>query len=111
MEERTHEQNVTMAQSNWNPNMQTQNSYRNQGSQSREAPVQNVSWSRGTQEMPWDEREKEQRDAVEEKSHYFRIFRLIFSNSLPPRVLWVRSLLLLPADAFFRYCPGVQPLC
>lgn len=43
--------------------------------------------------------------------HYFRIFRLIFSNSLPPRVLWVRSLLLLPADAFFRYCPGVQPLC
>lgn len=58
MEERTHEQNVTMAQSNWNPNMQTQNSYRNQGSQSREAPVQNVSWNRGTQEMPWDEREK-----------------------------------------------------
>ena len=51
MEERTHEQNVTMAQSNWNPNMQTQNSYRNQGSQSREAPVQNVSWNRGTQEM------------------------------------------------------------
>ena len=47
-----------MAQSNWNPNMQTQNSYRNQGSQSREAPVQNVSWNRGTQEMPWDEREK-----------------------------------------------------
>ena len=45
------------------------------------------------------------------KKHYFRIFRLIFSNSLPPRVLWVRSLLLLPADAFFRYCPGVQPLC
>ena len=43
--------------------------------------------------------------------HYFRIFRLIFSNSLPPRVLWVRSLLSLPADAFFRYCPGVQPLC
>ena len=43
--------------------------------------------------------------------HYFRIFRLIFSNSLPPRVLWVRSLLLLPDDAFFRYCPGVQPLC
>ena len=43
--------------------------------------------------------------------HYFRIFRLIFSNSFPPRVLWVRSLLLLPADAFFRYCPGVQPLC
>ena len=33
------------------------------------------------------------------------------SNSIPPRVLWVRSLLLLPADAFFRYCPGVQPLC
>lgn len=32
--------------------------------------------------------------------HYFRIFRLIFSNSFPPRVLWVRSLLLLPADAF-----------
>ena len=29
MEERTHEQNVTMVQSNWNPNMQTQNSYRN----------------------------------------------------------------------------------
>lgn len=58
MEERIHEQNVTMAQSNWNPNMQTQNSYRNQGSQSREAPVQNVSWNRGTQEMPWDEREK-----------------------------------------------------
>ena len=54
MEERIHEQNVTMAQSNWNPNMQTQNSYRNQGSQSREAPVQNVSWNRGTQEMPWD---------------------------------------------------------
>ena len=51
MEERIHEQNVTMAQSNWNPNMQTQNSYRNQGSQSREAPVQNVSWNRGTQEM------------------------------------------------------------
>lgn len=71
MEERTHEQNVTMAQSNWNPNMQTQNSYRNQGSQSREAPVQNVSWSRGTQEMPWDEREKEQRDAVEEKKSLF----------------------------------------
>lgn len=38
--------------------MQTQNSYRNQGSQSREAPVQNVSWNRCTQEMPWDEREK-----------------------------------------------------
>ena len=71
MEERTHEQNVTMVQSNWNPNMQTQNSYRNQGSQSREAPVQNVSWSRGTQEMPWDEREKEQRDAVEEKKPLF----------------------------------------
>ena len=71
MEERIHEQNVTMAQSNWNPNMQTQNSYRNQGSQSREAPVQNVSWSRGTQEMPWDEREKEQRDAVEEKKSLF----------------------------------------
>ena len=71
MEERTHEQNVTMAQSNWNPNMQTQNSYRNQGSQSREAPVQNVSWSRGTQEMPWDEREKEQREAVEEKKSLF----------------------------------------
>lgn len=71
MEERTHEQNVTMTQSNWNPNMQTQNSYRNQGSQSREAPVQNVSWSRGTQEMPWDEREKEQRDAVEEKKSLF----------------------------------------
>ncbi|MFQ7211149.1 hypothetical protein [Roseburia intestinalis] len=35
--------------------MQTQNSYRNQGSQSREAPVQNVSWNRGTQEMPGDE--------------------------------------------------------
>ena len=51
MEERIHEQNVTMAQSNWNPNMQTQNLYRNQGSQSREAPVQNVSWNRGTQEM------------------------------------------------------------
>ena len=51
MEERIHEQNVTMAQSNWNPNMQTQKSYRNQGSQSREAPVQNVSWNRGTQEM------------------------------------------------------------
>lgn len=51
MEERIHEQNVTMAQSNWNPNMQTQNSYRNQGSQSREAPVQNVRWNRGTQEM------------------------------------------------------------
>ena len=32
--------------------------YRNQESQSREAPVQNVSWNRGTQEMPWDEREK-----------------------------------------------------
>lgn len=48
MEERIHEQNVTMAQSNWNHNMQTQNSYRNQGSQSREAPVQNVSWNRGT---------------------------------------------------------------
>ena len=65
MEERIHEQNVTMAQSNWNPNMQTQNSYRNQGSQSREAPVQNVSWNRGTQgtaqEMPWDEREKNRR--------------------------------------------------
>ena len=71
MEERTHEQNVTMTQSNWNPNMQTQNSYRNQGSQSREAPVQNVSWNRGTQEMPWDEREKEQRDAVEEKKSLF----------------------------------------
>lgn len=71
MEERIHEQNVTMAQSNWNPNMQTQNSYRNQGSQSREAPVQNVSWNRGTQEMPWDEREKEQRDAVEEKKSLF----------------------------------------
>ena len=71
MEERTHEQNVTMAQSNWKPNMQTQNSYRNQGSQSREAPVQNVSWNRGTQEMPWDEREKEQRDAVEEKKSLF----------------------------------------
>lgn len=111
MEERTHEQNVTMAQSNWNPNMQTQNSYRNQGSQSREAPVQNVSWNRGTQEMPWDEREKNRGTQWRRKSHYFRIFRLIFSNSFPPRVLWVRSLLLLPADAFFRYCPGVQPLC
>lgn len=43
--------------------------------------------------------------------HYFRIFRLIFSNSIPPRVLWVRSFFLLPADAIFRYCPGVQPLC
>ena len=62
MEERTHEQNVTMAQSNWNPNMQTQNSYRTQGLQSREVPVQNAGWNRGTQgtaqEMPWDEREK-----------------------------------------------------
>lgn len=62
MEERIHEQNVTMAQSNWNPNMQTQNSYRNQGIQSREVPVQNAGWNRGTQgtaqEMPWDEREK-----------------------------------------------------
>lgn len=28
------------------------------GNQSREAPVQNVSWNRGTQEMSWDEREK-----------------------------------------------------
>ena len=52
------ERKLPMAQSNWNPNMQTQNSYWNQGSQSREAPVQNVSWNRGTQEMPWDEREK-----------------------------------------------------
>ena len=51
MEERIHEQNVTMAQSNWNPNMQTQNSYRNQGIQSREVPVQNAGWNRGTQEM------------------------------------------------------------
>ena len=69
-----------------------------------------------------DERNLPERDAVRTKrlrkcwikqlpKHYFRIFRLIFSNSLPPRVLWVRSLLLLPANAFFRYCPGVQPLC
>ena len=45
--------------------MQTQNSYRNQGSQSREVPVQNVSWNRGmqgtAQEMPWDERENNRR--------------------------------------------------
>lgn len=87
MEERTHEQNVTMVQSNWNPNMQTQNSYRNQGSQSREAPVQNVSWSRGTQEMPWDEREKEQRDAVEEKKSLFpdisiNLLKLISSQGI-----------------------------
>lgn len=62
MEERIHEQNEAMTQSNWTPNMQTQNLYRNQGSQSREAPVQNAGWNRGmqgtAQEMPWDEREK-----------------------------------------------------
>ena len=65
MEERTHEQNEAMMQSNWSPNMQTQNSYRNQGSQSREVPVQNVSWNRGmqgtAQEMPWDERKNNRR--------------------------------------------------
>ena len=62
MEERIHEQNEARTQSNWTPNMQTQNLYRNQGSQSREVPVQNAGWNRGTQgtaqEMPWDEREK-----------------------------------------------------
>ena len=96
MEERTHEQNVTMAQSNWNPNMQTQNSYRNQGSQSREAPVQNVSWSRGTQEMPWDEREKEQRDAVEEKKSLFpdisiNLLKLISSQGIVGEKSFVAS--------------------
>lgn len=49
MEERIHEQNEAMTQSNWTPNMQTQNLYRNQGSQSREVPVQNAGWNRGTQ--------------------------------------------------------------
>lgn len=96
MEERTHEQNVTMVQSNWNPNMQTQNSYRNQGSQSREAPVQNVSWSRGTQEMPWDEREKEQRDAVEEKKSLFpdiliNLLKLISSQGIVGEKSFVAS--------------------
>lgn len=96
MEERIHEQNVTMAQSNWNPNMQTQNSYRNQGSQSREAPVQNVSWSRGTQEMPWDEREKEQRDAVEEKKSLFpdisiNLLKLISSQGIVGEKSFVAS--------------------
>ena len=55
-----------------------------------------------------DERNLPERDVVRTKcvgNHR------TLSNSLPPRVLWVRSLLLLPADAFFRYCPGVQPLC
>ena len=59
----------------------------------------------------WDVPLRDRGTQWRRKSHYFRIFRLIFSNSLPPRVLWVRSLLLLPADAFFRYCPGVQPIC
>lgn len=61
MEERIHEQNVTMAQSNWNPNMQTQNSYRNQGIQSREVPVQNAGWNRGTQGTA-QEKGQEQKD-------------------------------------------------
>ena len=41
-------------------------------------------------------------------------FLKVISGELDPTkgmVLWVRSLLLLPADAFFRYCPGVQPIC
>lgn len=61
MEERIHEKNEAMTQSNWNPNMQTQNLYRNQGSQSREAPVQNVSWNRGTQGTA-QEKGQEQKD-------------------------------------------------
>lgn len=49
MEERIHEQNEAMAQSNWNQNMQTQNMYRNQGSQRPEVTVQNAGWNQGTQ--------------------------------------------------------------
>lgn len=49
IEERIQEQNETMAQSNWNQNMQTQNMYRNQGSQRPEVTVQNAGWNQGTQ--------------------------------------------------------------
>lgn len=61
MEERIHEKNEAMTQSNWTPNMQTQNLYRNQGSQSREAPVQNAGWNRGTQGTA-QEKGQEQKD-------------------------------------------------
>lgn len=61
MEERIHEKNEAMTQSNWTPNMQTQNSYRNQGIQSREVPVQNAGWNRGTQGTA-QEKGQEQKD-------------------------------------------------